>query len=262
MGELAIKSFCIALAGAMFALGLGVQAAVPQLPCAGAAALAYPAPEAVPAIAVWHAVDLEQGKWQPPGCTGWPPSSHSGLVIALTGSLRFDGAIGGLLARVGAISALPKIQYWSTTDKKWRPLAYDASALTGPDAKTRRSDFSTADLIKDADLYYRENDSRSGEAVYRLRVYESTPERAVIASENVTPIRRFFLTLFQPGALQSVMFIQRVSPGIFGVYILSRTGEGTSAFADGHAESYVNRAVALYRQLAGIKTDQEPPAAP
>jgi len=245
----------------MFALGSGAQAAMPQPPCAGAAAPAYPAPEAAPAIAIWHAADLEQGKWQPPGCTGWPSSSRSKLVIALNASLRFDGDIGGLLARVGMISALPKVQYWSTTDKMWRPLAYDASALTGPDAKTRRSDFSPSELIKDADLYYWDNDSRSGEATYRLRIYESTPDRAVIASENVTPIRRFLLTLFQPGALQSVIFIQRVSPGIFGVYILSRTGEGTSAFADGHAESYVNRAVAVYRQLAGIKTDQEPPAA-
>jgi hypothetical protein len=116
-------------------------------------------------------------------------------------------------------------------------------------------------MTKDADLYYSENDSRSGEAVYRLRVYESTPERAIIASENVTPIRRYLITLFQPGALQSVIFIQRLSPGIFGVYILNRTGAGTSVFADSHAASYVNRAVAVYRHLAGIKTDQEPPAA-
>jgi hypothetical protein len=177
------------------------------------------------------------------------------------GSFRFDGGMGGLLARVGAVSLLRTVQYWSTTDKKWRPLANNASALTGPDVKSRREDFAISELKKGADLYYWQDDTRSGEAVYRLRVYENTPERAVISSENLTPIRRFFVTLFQPGALQSVIFIQHLSPDIFGVYILSRTGEGTSALAEGHAESYVNRAVALYRQLAGIKTDQEPPAA-
>ena len=171
LGEVAIKTFYIALACAMFALGSGAQAAMPQPPCAGGVTPAYPAPEAAPAIAVWHASDLEQGKWRPPGCTGWPSLSRSNLVIALTGSLRFDGDISGLLARIGMISALPKVQYWSTTDKMWRPLAYDASALTGPDAKNRRSDFSPSELTKDADLYYWENDSRSGEATYRLRVY-------------------------------------------------------------------------------------------
>jgi hypothetical protein len=249
--------FFLVLTCALFALG--AQAAVPQPPCAGTPA--YPAPGVAPAIALWHASDLEQAQWQPPACTGWPPASRSKLVVALSGSFRFDGKISDLLARAGAISTLAQVQYWSTTDKKWRPLAYGASALTGPDPKSRRGDFTVSDLTKDAALYYWENDTRSGEAVYRLRVYENTPERAVIASENITPIRRFFMTLFQPGALQTVMFIQRLSPGVVGVYSLSRTGPGTSLLADGHDESYVNRAVALYRQLAGIKTDQEPPAA-
>ena len=116
-------------------------------------------------------------------------------------------------------------------------------------------------MIKNAKLYYWEDDSRSGEIVYRLSVFENTPDRAVVASENITPVRKFFVTLFKPGTLQSTIFIQRLSAGRFGIYILSRTGEGISTLAEGHDDSYVNRAVALYRQLAGIKTDQEPAAA-
>lgn len=182
-------------------------------------------------------------------------------MVGLAGSFRFNGGIADLVARIGAISSLAKIQYWSVTDKKWRPLANGAAALTGPDAKSRRGDFSASEMTRGADLYYWEDDSRTGAGVYRLRIYENTPERAVVASENVTPVRQFFMTLFRPGAIQSVMFIQRLSPGIFRVYSLSRTGEGTSGLAEGHDASYVNRAVALYRQIAGIKTDQEPPAA-
>ena len=236
------------------------EAALPQLPCAGGAA-AYPAPGAAPAVSVWHDSDLTAAHWQPPACLGWAAASRSKLLVALSGSFRFDGSMDNLLARVGAISALPKVQYWSTTDKKWRPLAKEASALRGPDAKSRRGDFSAAELVKNATLYSWEDDSRTGEIVYRLRVDESTPERAVLASENITPVRQFFLTLFRPGALQSVMFIQRLSPGVFGVTTLSRTGEGTATLAEGHDASYINRAVALYRQLAGIKTDLEPLAA-
>ncbi len=147
------------------------------------------------------------------------------------------------------------------TDSRWGPLAYAGSALNSPDSKDRRGDFSAADFVKGANLYYWEDDTRSGEAVYRLKVLESSPERAVIASDNLTPLRRFFVTLVEPGALQSVLFVQRLSPGVYGALIVNRTGEGTSALASGHDESYINRANALFRQLAGIKTDKEPPAA-
>ena len=167
-----------------------------------------------------------------------------------------------LLARVGTISALRSIQYWSTTNKKWGPLSSDASALTSPDPKSRRPDFSPSELVKAAELYYWEDDTRTGSAVYRLRVSESTPERFIIASENITPIRRFWLTLFKPGALQSVLVIEHVAPGIFTAFVLNRSGNGASVLTAGHESSYVNRAAAVYRQLAGIKTDQEPPAAP
>jgi hypothetical protein len=183
------------------------------------------------------------------------------MLPNLLGSFRFDGTMDGLLARVGAISTLTDVLYWSATDKKWRPLSNEASALSSPDPKTRRQDFSASELVKGADFYYWEDDTGMGSTVYHLRVSENTPERAVISSDNVSPIRRMFFTLFKPGALQSLLIIQHLSPGIFGVYILSRSGEGTSILAEGHEASYVNRAAALYRQLAGIKTDQEPPAA-
>jgi hypothetical protein len=122
--------------------------------------------------------------------------------------------------------------------------------------------FFASELVKGAELYYWEDDTRTGPAVYRLRVSESASERFVISSDNVTPIRRFWFTLFKPGALQSVLTIERVAPGTFGIFVLNRSGDGASVLTAGHESSYVNRATALYRQLAGIKTDQEPPAAP
>ena len=248
------------------ALGLTVLAAVaradgPAPPCPAATPSAYPAPDTTPAIGIWHRSELEQSKWQPPLCTGWPAGSRSKMIVTLAGSFRFNGTMDGLLTRVGAISTLRNIQYWSVTDQKWGAMAYDSSALTDRAPKSRRGDFSSADFVKGADLYYWEDDTRMGETVYRLRVYESTPERAVIASDNVTPITRFLFTLFKPGSLQSLLILQRLSPGVYGAYIINRTGEGSSVLAGGHEESYVNRATALYRALAGIKTDQEPPAA-
>jgi hypothetical protein len=66
--------------------------------------------------------------------------------------------------------------------------------------------------------------------------------------------------MFPAGTLETALFIQRISPNVWGVYLLSRSLQGTSMLAAGHEASYVNRAVALFRQIAGIRTDEEPPA--
>ena len=248
------------LACTLLLLAPGAQGAAPERPCA--AMPAYPLPDAAPVIAVWQKKDLDKVASQPAGCSGGPVEPRPKLIVTLAGSFRFNGPMSGLLERVGMISALRGIQYWSTTDKKWGPLSNDSSALTGPDANSRRRDFSPAELVKGADLYYWEDDVRTGPAIYRLRVSESTPERFVMSSDNVTTIRQFWFTLFQPGALQSVLTMERVAPGLFGVSVLTRSGQGASLLTSGHDSSFVNRAAALYRHLAGIRTDQEPPAAP
>jgi hypothetical protein len=237
-----------------------VQAAGPRLPCDAAAPYAYPAPGAAPTIEIWHSRDLAQGNWQPPACTGWPAASHSKLVVTLTGTIRFDGGMEGLLAKIGVISSLKDIFYWSAPAKVWDHLANDAYALSDANEKDRRKDFSVSEFAKGAELYYWEDGADTGSTVYRLKVIENSPQRLVISSDNVTTIGRFVFTLFKPNSLQSLLFVQQLSPGTYGVTILTRTGEGASVLSNGHEETFVNRANALFRQLAGIKTDQEPPA--
>jgi hypothetical protein len=258
---LRLRGFAWWRLGAGLALALlamtGAWAADLEPPCTAATKTDYPLPGAPPAITIWRGRDAEQ--WKPPSCTGWAPPSK--LVIALKGSFRFEGSINDLLARLGAISTLADVRYWSVTDSKWLALARAASALRGPGAQSRRPDFSGQELMQGALLYYWVDDTRSGNITYRLSVRERTADRAVIVSENVTPVRRFLMTLFKPGALQSALVVQRLSPNVFGLYILSRTGEGTSLLAAGHDSSYVNRANALFRQIAGIRTDLDPPAA-
>src|SRR5689334_19399430 len=105
----------------MLACTGGAEAEVPGPPCTGAGMPFYANPGSTPAIAVWHRGDLEREKWQPPACTGWAPASRSKLVVALAGSFVFNGTMDQLVARAGAISALAKVKYWSTTEQKWRP---------------------------------------------------------------------------------------------------------------------------------------------
>jgi hypothetical protein len=255
-GFFGLQRFCAGLVMALLVV-TGARAADSEPLCVATARIDYPIPGAPPAITVWRGRDA--ALWKPPPCTEW--SSPSKLVIALKGSFRFEGSINDLLTKLGAISTLAEVRYWSVTDGKWLALARAASALRGPDPKSRRPDFSGQELTQDAQLYYWVDDTRSGNITYRLKVHERTADRAVIVSENVTPVHRFLVTLFKPGALQSAVVVQRLSPNVFGLYVLSRTGEGTSLLATGHEGSYINRANALFRQIAGIKTDLEPPAA-
>ncbi|MBA2589385.1 MAG: hypothetical protein H0U98_12265 [Alphaproteobacteria bacterium] len=245
------------LSAAMLLLMADVAQAAPLPSSCSIAAL----PGANPVIEVWQEAELARVFWQPPGCSGWAPSSRSKVLVSLTGSVRAGGTMASLVTRLGAISALPSVQYWSTTDGKWGPIAKGASALTGPDPGARRRDFSAAEFVAGAQLYYWEDDVRTGSTVYRMTVLESSPDRLVVSGENVTPMRRFYLTVFKPGALQTLLTIQAAGPGVFAIRILTRSGEGSSMLATGHEKSFVNRAAALYRHIAGIRTDQEPPAA-
>jgi len=231
----------------------------PQPPCGAAAAPAYPTPAAPPVVKLWRGDDLRRSGWKPADCLGWPSPMPTSLILALAGSFYFAGTSDELVARIGAISTLRTVRYWSVTDKAWRPLVIDASALSRPDPRSRRSDFLTAEMTAGSELYYWENDSRTGKVVHRMAVRERSPKRVVIATQNITPIRLFLVTLFEAGALQGVEFVERVSPGVWGVYLLARADEG-STLASGHDASFVNRAVAIYRHLARIPTDQEPPA--
>lgn len=219
-----------------------------QPPCGGPSQPAAAASDRPPATAVWSEQALRKAGWKPPACLGWS-SENTRLAVALAGDFRFDGTVDDLLARFSAFSAYKSIRYWSTSKQGWRNLVSDA----GPDLKASA-------LVPGSSFDYFEN-GRAGRTVYRLRILERTPARAVVASENVTPIRTALVTAFDPGALQSVTFLDRRGSGVWSYYQIVRAGQGASSLALGSEASYVNRAAALYRYVAGIPTDQEPPIA-
>ena len=142
------------------------------------------------------------------------------------------------------------------------PSRHRCLGINRLDLRNRRSDFLAAEMTAGSELYYWEKHRRAGNIVYRMTVLERSPARTVVATENWSPVRFLLPTLFEPGELQSFACIELVSPGVWGVYLLTRAGQGVSALAVGHDASYVNRAAAIYRHLAGIPTDEEPPAAP
>ena len=154
----------------------------PILPCGIGPGPEYPALNAEPTEKFWHNAEVDK-RWAFPPCTGWTRPGFSTLVTSVARFHHVSGAE-GLLRRIGAISELTGVQYWSATHKKWQTLILDATALTSAKDKSHRADFSADELRRGDDIYFQQSDNLLGKAVYRMRVTECTPDRIVVAVEN------------------------------------------------------------------------------
>jgi hypothetical protein len=226
-------------------------------PCESPPVPAYAPAGRPPATDVWSASELTRSAWQAAPCLHWG-ASRTKLAAALAGEFPFAGSVDDLAARLAHISALKSVRYWSVSHQSWQPLVTDAGALDVPEGKGR-PDPVASELTPGSSFIYFE--SSHGRTVYRMTVLERTADRLVVSTENVTPIRIGILSAFDPGAMQSVIFLDKRGPGTWGYYQTIRAAKGASAIALGSNASYVNRLAALYRYTAGIPTDQEPPAA-
>lgn len=248
------------LVGSLLSSGAIAAAEGPVPPCGEPA---FPAPTrlgAPPAVRVWTEGDLG-GRWTPPPCSRWTAPGFRTLV-AVAGSFRQPGGAEALLARFGAVSQAVGIRYWSVTGKNWRQLVLDAHAVDAPETGRPRADFSPAEMASGRDLAFSQTDNVAGQALYRLRVLAAGPARLALETENASPVRRFLVPLFGPGDLQTLYVLDRQAADVWTYYSLTRTGRRASALTAGHEASAINRAIAVYRHVAGVATDREPPAAP
>jgi hypothetical protein len=231
----------------------------PQPPCGEAAVPPYPGLDDSPSVKFWS--ESEFGRdWRPSACTGWAEVGFSTLITTVA-RFRYTSGAQDLLRHIGAISELAGLRYWSTSHQQWRTLIVSAYALTGSQPGRRRQDFTPDEMQAGQVLYLEQADNLSGTAIYRMHIAEASADRLVFAVENVSIMRYFFVTLFHPGEMQSIYFLDRESTDVWRYYSIARTGRNASRLATGHESSSINRAVAFYRALAGIPTDQEPPAA-
>jgi hypothetical protein len=231
---------------------------MPMPPCGSEPVPAFPLVGQAPNTGVWSDTDVRLSGWQPPDCLRWA-SGRTRLVAALAGQFPFAGSIDDLAARLGRVSALGSLRYWSVSHGAWRELASEAGVLDGPAGNTR-PDISASELVPGRSFFYYENNS-GRRIVHRLTVLEHTADRIALSTENVTPIRVGILTVFEPGSMQSTIFVVRRAPGHWGYFQAIRVTEAASSIASRSPASYVNRLAALYRYVAGIPTDQDPPAA-
>ena len=231
----------------------------PQPPCGKESIPAYPRLDDPAIVKSWSESDFGRD-WRPPVCTGWAAVGFTTLVTTVA-RFRHVTEAEGLLRRIGAISGLVGVRYWSTTHKRWQTLVVDAYALTALRRDKRREDFTPDEMKENSVLYFEQADNLSGKAVYRMHIAQASADRVVVDIENVTTMRYLFIPIFHPGETQSICFLDRESDSVWRYYSIVRIGKGANRLISGNESSAVNRAVAFYRYLVGIPTDQEPPAA-
>ena len=231
----------------------------PQPPCGTGPTPPYPRLDDLAIVKSWSKSQFG-GDWKPPVCTGW---TEVGFTTLVTIAARFPhtSEAGGLFREIGAISELAGMRSWSTTHKQWRTLIVDAYALTGLQSGRRRGDFTSDEMKVGKVLYFEQVDNLSGKAIYRMRINEASADRLVFDVENVSTMRYLFIPFLHPGEMQSIYFLDRESENVWRYYGIVRTGKNANRRIAGNESSAVNRAVAFYRYLVGIPTDQEPPAA-
>ncbi len=234
----------------------------PSPPCVGSQTYpAYPQAAEPPNVALWQSKDLPAG-WRPPECLrrATYDKESTTLVVALAGHMDENGGIDALLTRMGAISNLKSVRYWSVTEKQWNILFPQASALQNADAKSARADFAAADLQPGRELYFVTADNRSGaEMIERLRIRARDDNHIAMDTENVSPMKALFVTIAGPGDIQTYYDLRRGADGAWLFYSLTRIANVPSILTYAiRGDSYINRAVAMFRYLSGVPTDRDP----
>lgn len=231
----------------------------PQPPCGNEPVPPYPRLGDSAIVKSWKKSEVGSN-WRPPACSGWEALGFTTLVTTVA-RFRYTSEASGLLRHIGAISELRGMRYWSTTHKQWQTLILNAYALTDNQPRRRREDFQPDEMKEGKLLYFEQVDNLSGKATYRMHIAEASADRLVFDVENISTIHYLFMPLFPPGEIQSTYFLDRESQDVWLFYSIVRTGTNSNRLLIGNESSAVNRAVAFYRYLVGIPTDQDPPVA-
>lgn len=233
------------VAAALFASTRCIGADAPRVPCPGPPVPAYAAVGAKPQWQEWSNVALEA------------PCARSAagrfdLAVALSGTFEEKGGANAILERLGGVSRMTGIQYFSDSSGRSQPMLSDSAALSSSKPDARRADFSAGELRTGAAAYYTQTDPASGiPVVYRMSA-TSADKTLVVESVNVTPVKVRVLgvpvTVFEPEGLRTLHFLQPERDGVWNYYLLTLADSKRAA---GRKASIENRALALYRYVAG-----------
>lgn len=240
----------------LFPIACLAAEATPRAPCDSEPVPAYAAVGALPAVAARLPKNDTARVIAP--CAA-DLSETFDAVVVLSGRFAFKGDANQLLERLGAISKLRGLRYWSITERSWEVLIPKAHALEKTDkGYAPRGDFSAAEMKGGHEVFYAQSDNRSKrELIYRLRV-TATPDRIVAQARNITGFN-VFLASVAPGDLRTVQFLLRRGNDTWDYYLVSAVKK---AVIGTNEASLINRAHVLYGHASGQQIDAEPPLAP
>ena len=237
-----------------------VAAAEPLVPCGSDPYPAYAPPGPLPTLALWHAGELP-ANWVPPECTGWD-SREGGILFAVAGRFKHGGSFDALLARAGAFSRQTEIRRWNVKKRRWEQQYKASAALKDSDPASRRPDFKPAEFVIGARLYFMQDAMDSlGPIVHELTVRERSATRIIMTTRNINRGKILGIPVIGLGGLEGFFMVEHESGPIWRYYSLTRVHLLISDAMAPPPKDHLNKAVALFRFLAGIPTDTEPPAA-
>jgi hypothetical protein len=224
--------------------------------CGSAVAPAYPAVDQPAVVQSWLLDGRQDGP--APDCSGLRTRDFE-LLVRLTASFASPLDAPGMLTRLGAVSTLKGMAYWSFTDRKWQPLVSESYAIDRPATMaTRRADFSAAELRGGTELYFAEIDNRTASLVpYSLQMLSAGPDRLVMRMENVDDLRYLGLKVVGAHEMQWVVALEPLGNGRWGYRSLMGIVSLGFGRAEQHRLSNLSRCVAMFDHLAGRHTAVE-----
>lgn len=246
-----------AWAGAACTVGAGLPVAAAEAAlCGKAPPPAYPAADKPAVVQSWLRGGRQDG--QAPDCSGLRTRDFE-LVVRVTARFASPLDMAAMLGRLGAVSALKGMPYWSYTDKKRLVLVRESYAIDNPESMHQRPDFSLAELRSGAALYFAQSDNRAATLVpYSLQLLAGSPERLALRVENVGDLRYLGLKLVAAHEMQWLVALEPLGPGEWGYRSLLGICHLGLGRAEQHRLSNLARCVAMFDHLAGRQTDIEP----
>lgn len=239
-----IQGFSVALAASLV-LTAAVHAATL---CGNTPRAPFPAAGGAPTVATW--VSTQASSSPAPDCAGLRTRDFV-LVTSVTARFADAASADALLARIGAVSSMKGMTYWSEKDQRREVLITDAAAVTASGSATRRADFSVAELKAGQAVHYAQHDNRaSNEVGYSMRVAQASPTGWTVVLENTTPVKLYLVTLFEPGDIQTVISVEQLAPGQWGYRSLTGIRKVGMGSVESYRASYSNRAVAMFEHIA------------
>lgn len=248
--------WCTGLVGAAL-IGYFAAGAAEAASCVTGAAAdpAYPEIGQAPVIQAW--VRDQPGSVPAPACDALG-SVHFDVLVRVSGAFRGPGDTTAMLARLGAVSRLRDMSYWSFSRRQRETLVTEAYAVDSLEARRARPDFSAAELRAGKVLHFVQRDNRLSALVpFGLSLIAETDTRLQLRIDNVGPVKLGFVTLLGAREMQSSITVTRLGAGLWGYRSVTGLRQVRFGSLDKNRLSLASRATAMFDQLAGRVTEVE-----